>query len=66
MTFVHEDTKLRTRPTKESALVSQDAVPKNTVVIPINRKGKWVPSQKLTVFLFLRYLVTTEEMASLL
>lgn len=42
MAFLHVDTKLRTRPTKESALVSKDPISKNTVVIPIVRKGNWV------------------------
>ena len=42
MAFLRTETKLRTRPTKESHLILKEPVSKNTVVFPIERSGNWV------------------------
>ncbi|MEK4671118.1 hypothetical protein [Niallia sp. FSL R7-0271] len=42
MAFLRTDSHLRTRPNKQSHLVSKDAVSRNTVVFPIEKKGNWI------------------------
>lgn len=40
--FLRTESKLRTRPSKKSHLVSKKPVSKNTVIFPVEKKGNWV------------------------